>query len=286
MEKGSMPNDNGYLSNISKDEVASIQGSDEVAARYLRRLVGARELIHNESRYCLWLVDVEPSDLRTSPVIRERVKEVKSFREKSTREATQRLSKVPNLFGEIRQPNEEFIAIPRITSSSRDYVPLARLDAKVIINDKVSSVSTPDRFPFGILMSGVFNSWNKAISGRTRNDTLISIGITYNNFPWPTPTDGQREVIENAAQGVLDPRELHPCSSLANLYDPLSMPPDLLKAHKALDKAVLSAYGLPAGATDTEILAELFKRYEALTKGDQLPLPAKKTVRKPAAKKV
>jgi hypothetical protein len=285
MENGSMPNDNGYLSNMSQGDVASIQGFDEVAARYLRRLVGARELIHNESRYCLWLVDVEPGDLRNSPVIRERVKEVKSFREKSTRVATQQLAKVPNLFGEIRQPKEEFIAIPRITSSSRDYVPLARLDAKVIINDKVSSVSTPDLFPLGILMSGVFNSWNKAISGRTRNDTLISIGITYNNFPWPTPNDAQREVIETASQGVLDTRELHPGSSLADLYDPLSMPSDLLKAHKALDKTVLSAYGLAGSATNTETLAELFKRYEALTKADQLPLPAKKTPRKRAVKK-
>jgi hypothetical protein len=195
------------------------------------------------------------------------------------------MAATPGLFAQNGQPTTNYLAVPRVSSERRDYVPMAIFPPSVIASDALLTIADATTYTFGMLHSSVFNVWNGTVSGRLESRFRISAEITYNNFPWPTPTDVQREAIDVASQAVMDARENYPDSTLADLYDPLSMPTDLLKAHKALDKAVLSAYGLPAGATDTEILAELFKRYEALTKADQLPLPAKKAARKRAAKK-
>ncbi len=286
MKFGSMPRDGGWLSKISSEEAGEIEMADPIAGQYLRPLIGARELINNDERWCLWLVDGTPKDVRSSPVLTHRLNQVKKMRSESKAASTRNMAATPGLFAQNGQPTTNYLAVPRVSSERRDYVPMAIFPPSVIASDALLTIADATTYTFGMLHSSAFNAWNKTVSGRLKSDTRISAEITYNNFPWPTPTDGQREIIETAAQGVLDARKRHPGSSLADLYDPLSMPPDLLKAHKSLDKAVLAAYGLAASATDTEILAELFKRYEALTKADQLPLPEKKTTRKRAAEKV
>jgi hypothetical protein len=263
-ENGSMPNDGGFLSNISPDEAAEIRNSDQIAAKYLRKLVGARELINGEERWCLWLVDADPSDVRNSKVLQSRVQSVRELRESSSRAATKKLASRAAEFGEIRQPKGSYIAIPRISSEEREYVPLAILDNEFVLNDKSSSISGENLEYFGVLQSRVFNVWNKAISGRTRNDTLISNTITYNNFPFPEFSNEIKHEISEAAKVVLSTRMDFPTNSLADLYDRNAMPKSLRTAHGELDKVVLKTYRLGGNSTEEEILTELFKRYQEL----------------------
>jgi hypothetical protein len=267
MEKGSIPTDSGFLSLISPEEATEIQSNDPTAAKYLRKLVGARELINNIDRYCLWLVDAEPTEIRNSPELSRRVSEVRKFRLASKKEMTRRDADRPHEFQEIRQPKTDFIVIPLATSESREYVPMAILPPEVIVNNGVSVIADGNLNTFGLLMSRSFNVWNRTVSGRLKSDTRISGTITYNNFPFPQTTTEQEDAIEQAAQKVLTVREDYPNSSLADLYDPNAMPVNLRKAHQQLDKAVLAAFGLKSSATDEEILADLFKRYEELTRG-------------------
>ena len=267
MDYGSKPTDDGHLSNISAVEAEEIRESDEIASKYLRPLLGAKELINRTERYCLWLVGAEPSDIRRSPVLSQRVGAVREFRAASKKATTQRDAERAGEFQEIRQPNTDFIVIPLVTSEAREYVPMAMLPPEVIVNNGVSVIANGNLRTFGLLMSKHFNVWNKTVSGRLKSDTRISGTITYNNFPFPETTGEQDRAIEDAAKKVLDARDEYPNSSLADLYDPTAMPADLRKAHQQLDKAVLSAYGLKASATDEEILANLFQRYEDLTIG-------------------
>ncbi len=267
MNKGSQPTDDGHLSNISDQEAEEIRKIDPIAAKYLRPLLGAKELINRTERYCLWLLDAEPSDIRRSPVLSQRVGAVRDFRASSKKGTTQRDAERASEFQEIRQPKNDYIAVPLTTSEDRDYVPLALLSAEVIANNLLSVIPNGNIRTFGILMSKCFNVWNKTVSGRLESRTRISGTITYNNFPFPQTTTEQDEAIEEAAQKVLSVREEYPNSSLADLYDQNAMPVNLRKAHLQLDKAVLSAFGLKASATDEEILAELFRRYEELTRG-------------------
>jgi hypothetical protein len=277
MDNGSKPTDKGYLSDLSEEDVETIRANDAIAAKYIRRLIGAQELIQGIPRYCLWLVDAPPEDLRNSPELQRRVAGVKKMREESTDKQTRQDAAVPYLFQKIRQPSSTYIAVPRITSEARRYVPMAIFESDVIVNNKVSYVEGGDLWLFGVLMSSAFNVWNKAISGRTRNDTEISNTITYNNFPWPDP-DKNRQGIGSAAQEVLSVRLRYPTSSLADLYDPNAMPRDLVAAHATLDRAVLAALNLKAAATDSEILGSLFSMYSDLTA--TLLTPEKKTRKK------
>jgi len=265
MDNGSKPVDDGFLSNISPEDAAEIRATDPIAASYLRPILGARELIHGEERWCLWLLDAPLDHLRDSPVLRERVAAVRAFRLASTKKQTIQDADRATEFQQIRQPTTPYLAIPRITSENRDYVPIARMSADVILNDKVSYVADGDLTTFGILSSRPFNVWNKAVSGRTRNDTLISNTITYNNFPFPDLSPDQRDAIETSADHILSARQAFPANSLADLYDPALMPEPLRRAHRNNDRVVLGTLGLPADATDDEILAVLFERYEALS---------------------
>ncbi len=267
MENGSKPVDDGQLSGLSREVADELRGRDLIAAKYLRRLIGARELIHDEERYCLWLVGADPSDIRSSGELTRRIAAVRDFRLASTKQMTRDSANRPAEFQQIRQPSSDYLAIPRITSERRDYVPIAFLGADVIINDKVSRIADDVMTAFGILSSRPFNVWNKGISGRTKNDTLISINITYNNFPYPDLDDVARMAVEAAGQNVLDARDAFPTSSLADLYDSVSMPPLLRAAHDALDRCVLGLFGLSQRATDDEVLACLFERYVALLDG-------------------
>lgn len=267
MDFGSMPNDGGHLSDISTDEAEQIRTSDPVAAKYLRRLIGARELIHDEERFCLWLEGADPKDLRSSGELAKRVEAVRELRSSSSRAATKKLASRAAEFGEIRQPKTEYIAVPRVSSENRDYVPMAVLEPEVITNDAVLVVPMKSLATFGFLQSKVFSVWNKAVSGRLESRTRISATITYNNFVAPLLDEEQRELIERGAESVLVSRSSFAFNSLADLYDANSMPPALRRAHDNLDAAVLRAFDLPANASDAEILKRLFERYQEATEG-------------------
>lgn len=261
MDYGSKPTDAGNLSDISAEEAAEIRANDPIAAKYLRRIIGARELIHGIDRYCLWLPDAEPSELRTSKEIAKRLAAVKAMREASTDAQTKKDAVKPHEFQKIRQPKTSYLAVPLHSSEDREYVPMAWFDADVITNNAVSVVGGAEVSLFGYLQSRPFNVWNKAVSGRIKSDTRISNTITYNNFPFPDASEDVQNKIATAAQAVLDARSKYPNSSLADLYESTSMPTELSKAHVKLDAEVLSAYGLKANATDSEILEVLFGLY-------------------------
>jgi hypothetical protein len=276
MDFGSMPNDGGYLSDIDEEEAERIRVSDQVAAKYLRRLVGGRELIHNTTRYCLWLEGADPNDIRTSPELSKRVQAVKDQRSASKREATKKLANRPTEFGEIRQPKSAYLAVPLITSHDRDYLQVAPLGPEVVANNKIGIIEHKSLDTFGIVVSRVFTVWNKAVSGRLKSDLNVSITLTYNNFPFPSLNEVQREAIERGAESVLTARSSFAYNTLADLYGQNSMPPALRRAHESLDTAVLKAFGLRPTATNEDILATLFARYDEATKGLLYETPARR----------
>ena len=261
MDFGSMPNDGGYLSDIDADEAESIRHADPIAAKYLRRLIGGRELIHNELRFCLWLPGADPKDLRTSVELSKRIESVREQRASSRRPATNRLALRPTEFGEIRQPSADYLAVPLITSHERDYLQVAPMSFEVICNNKIGIIQHETLVPFAILVSRVFTVWNKAVSGRLKSDLNVSITLTYNNFPFPNLMESQSRELVQTAEKVLEVREEFSKNSLADLYGPNSMPPALRSAHEKLDKAVLDVFGLKLTATDEAILKVLFELY-------------------------
>jgi hypothetical protein len=267
MDFGSMPNDGGHLSDISAADAETIRKKDPVAAKYLRRLIGSRELIHNEERYCLWLDNANPNDLRISPVLSMRVELVRNLRLESKRLATQKLAKKPAEFGENRQPKSRYIAVPSVSSEKRDYVPMDVLEPEVIANNLVLTVPMKSLATFGFLQSKVFALWNEAVSGRLGNGMRISVSITYNNFVFPALSTDLRESIEKGAEAVLIARSSFPLNSLADLYDSGAMPVPLRKAHEQLDTYVLASFGLKKDASREEILTMLFQRYKEATEG-------------------
>ena len=267
MVYGSKPTDKGHLSDISASEAHHIRQSDPIAAKYLRKIIGARELLHDEVRWCLWLQDAEPFDIRKSPELSRRVQLVKELRLASKKGATRKDAERPHEFQEIRQPSTPFLALPSHSLETRDYVPIGFLDSSTIVNNALFVIPNATPTTFGLLTSKPFNVWNKVVSGRIKSDTRISNTITYNNFPFPQLTPDQEREIQIASLEVLDLRGKYPKSSLADLYDTDVMPTDLRKAHKRLDAAVLLGFGMKSSATDEEILTELFMRYADATKG-------------------
>ena len=265
LDYGSQPNDDGILSNISPDDANEIRKNDPIAAKYLRRIVGAQELLHNEERYCLWLVDATPNELRSSPELARLLAEVRVVRNKSTREATRELAKTPHLFGFINAQKSKYLAVPRHSSENREYLPVELFDPSVIPSDALSVISDASLITFGVLSSKLFWVWSQAISGRLESRIRISGGTTYNNFPFLDLTDEQAKALEEAAADLLTSRRYFPHNSLADLYDPLTMPAQLRKAHDLLDKTVNKIYGLPGKATERQMLAKLFDLYTQQT---------------------
>jgi hypothetical protein len=266
MDYGSKPTDGGFLSDISPEEAAEIRSKDPIAAKYLRRIIGARELINNIERWCLWLADANPSDLRTSRELSSRIEEVRKMRSESTKAKTRQDATRAHEFQEIRMSKHDYMAVPRVSSAERDYVPIAWFTSDTVTNDAVFVVLDASLDIFGFISSRVFNVWNKVVSGRLKSDTRISNTITYNNFPMPETSDPQRDALESRARDVMAAREKHPDNSLADLYGANSMPTDLRKAHQELDKVVLGLYGLKEQATDSEILEVLFEMYAEQSK--------------------
>lgn len=280
MDYGSKPTDGGHLSNISDEEAQKIRETDPIAAKYLRPLIGATELINNGVRWCLWLLDADPTDITMSPVLRERVGAVREFRLQSPKPKTYEDANRPTEFQEIRQPKSAYIAVPRHSSENRDYIPMAIFPPTTITNDALSLIHDGSPLTFGWLMSRPFNIWTHAVSGRIKSDPRISNTITYNNFPFPHTEGEAEEQIRRSAEAVIEAREQFPDASLATLYNRLSMPAVLREAHKQLDKATLNALGLRANATDERVLEELFHSYSELTGGFLAQLEPKRKRRR------
>ena len=261
---GSMPRDNGHLSKISSIDASYIQTSDPIASKYLRKLIGAVELINAKDRYCLWLEDMSPNELNSSKELQRRVQAVKEMRLASDATSTRQMANTPHLFAQRAQPKSEYIAVPAVSSENREYVPMGYFGPEVVASNALLTIPDASYFVFGLLNSKIFNTWNRAVSGRLKSDCRISQEITYNNFPIPSWTDGQEKAISGSGLGILTAREKYPHSSLADLYSSIAMPVNLRDAHILNDKLVFSFYGLPNAATDSEILARLFSLYADL----------------------
>lgn len=264
---GSKPTDGGFLANIKPDEAAEIRSTDPIAAKYLKPLIGSEELINGKERYCLWLDGAEPADLRSSPVLKERVEAVRQMRLASVAPSTRDAATYAHRFRQVAQPTTPYLGVPRVSSENRPYVPLAYFSPEIIASDALLTIPDATVELFAVLTSSAFQAWNSTVSGRLKSDSRISQEITYNNFPLPALTDEQREKLKQTGQAILDTRNNYPNSSLADLYGQNSMPLDLRKAHEANDKAVLRLYGLSGAASQAEILSALFDEYENLTKG-------------------
>ena len=264
---GSMPNDNGFLSDYSQEEKDTIIKDYPEAKIAFRKFVGATEFINNKVRWCLWLQGVSPNIIRSIPPIAKAVAAVKEMREQSSREATRKLADIPMLFGEIRQPNTDYIIIPAHSSERRKYIPIGFISKDIICSNANLLMPNASLYHFGVLTSNVQMAWTRAVCGRIKSDYRYSKDVVYNNFPWPTPTAEQKAKIEQTAQAILDARALYPDCSLADLYDEIAMPPELRKAHQANDRAVMQAYGFPVknDFTESMCVAELMKMYQSLT---------------------
>ena len=262
---GSMPRDNGILSKIDPEEAEEIRATDPVAARYLRRLIGADELIGGAERWCLWLLDASPAELGSSPVLRDRLAKVRRWRLRSKADTTRAAASTPGIFVQLAQPKSSYLAVPGVSSERRDYIPTAFFGPEVIASNALLILPKADTQLFGIISSRMFMAWNRTISGRLESRIRVSQEITYNNFPFPQLTDVQRQRLGKAAQAVLDARSENPGHSLATLYDPLTMPLNLVQAHRDLDRVVDSLFAARRRlVTDHERLTLLLARYEAL----------------------
>lgn len=263
MTTGNRPADGGHLI-IEAAEYDEFVKKEPAALKYIKKLTGAAEFINNKKRYCLWLVGVSPAELRKMPEVMKRVELCRNDRLNATDAGRRKLADTPMLFRETKNP-KSYIIVPATSSESRRYIPIGFLDDNTIPTNAAVIIPEADLFNFGILTSNVHMAWMRAVAGRLKSDYRYSKDIVYNNFPWPTPTPAQKERIEKTAQAILDARALYPESSLADLYDELTMPVELRKAHRANDKAVMEAYGF-WGKLNSEAacVAELMKLYKAL----------------------
>ncbi len=264
--KGSSPVDGGNFF-LTTEEKEKLLKTEPKAEKYIKRFLGAREFLHNEERWCLWLLNATPNDLKSLPDVMKRVKAVYNFRMKSTKEATRKYAEYSTRFMELRQPNTSYILIPRHSSENRKYIPFGFMSEDVICGDANNMLPDATLYHFGVLTSNVHMAWTKTVAGRLEMRYRYSNDIVYNNFPWCNPTEEQKKKIEQTAQMILDARAKYPDCSLADLYDELTMPPELRKAHQANDLAVMSAYGFDRKITESECVAELMKIYKKLTEG-------------------
>lgn len=271
MSRGNQPTDGGNLI-IEAEEYDSFIKSEPAAKKYIKKLIGSREFINSLDRYCLWLVGVSPKDLRSMPKVLERVNLVKEMRLNSSAVGTRKLAERSHEFRETKNPNT-YLIIPRVSSENRRYIPIGFLDSSTIPTDSVTIIENATLYDFGILTSNVHMAWMRTVAGRLKSDYRYSAKIVYNNFPWPELTEEQKSKISKTAQAILDARALYPDSSLADLYDELTMPVELRRAHQANDKAVMEAYdmtkivdGKRTWLTESETVARLFEMYEDITK--------------------
>ena len=263
---GNLPIDGGnYL--FEKDEMEVFIKHEPKSAKYFHLWYGSVEFLHQKPRYCLWLGKCSPAELRQMPLCLQRIEAVRKMRLESNRAATKKLADVPTRFCTENMPSGNFIIVPKVSSERRRYIPMGFMSPDVMASDLVFLIPDATPYHFGILESNVHMAWMRAVCGRLKSDYRYSKDVVYNNFPWPNPTDEQRSKIEQTAQAILDARALYPDSSLADLYDELTMPVELRRAHQDNDRAVMAAYGFPVKTmTESQCVAELFKLYQQLTK--------------------
>ncbi|CAD5975811.1 Putative DNA methyltransferase YeeA [Planktothrix agardhii] len=279
MRFGSMPRDGGnfIFSEAEKEEFIKIEPQ---AKKWIRPYTGAQEFINGYSRYCLWLVDISPNELKALPEVLKKVDKVKNFRLESKAASTRKFAATPTLFCQIAQPETDYLLVPRVSSEKRIYIPIGFMSRDVIGNDQVLLIPNANLYIFGVLTSAIHMTWMKYVCGRLKSDYRYSKDIVYNNYPFPeNVSDKQKQKVETAAQKVLDTRAKYPDSSLADLYDPLTMPPDLVKAHQALDKAVDLCYRPQPFVSELNRIEYLFNLYEALS-APLLKVEKKKRVKK------
>ena len=260
---GNKPTDGGYLF-FSPEEMSDFLQRHPEAGGFFRRVYGAKEFINGTYRYCLWLHNISPSAYKMYAEITDRIRRVHDFRIASTKQMTRDSAQTPMLFQEIRHNDKEYIIVPRHSSENRKYIPMGFVNKDCIATDAVQIIPDATLYHFGVLTSSMHMAWTRTVCGRLKSDYRYSNKLVYNNFPWPETTEVQQEKIAALAQGVLDARALYPECSLADLYDPLTMPPELVAAHRKLDAAVEKAYGRTF-ADDAERVAFLFEKYRELT---------------------
>ena len=264
MSSGGKPVEGGFLIFTEEEKNAFLKEEPD-SAMYFKRLLGAKDFLNGDKRFCLWLVGASPAEIRKMPTVIDRIEKVREYRLKSPKEATRKSAETPSCFQEIVFSKTDYVAIPEVSSERRRYIPMDFVSADTICANTMRFVIDASLFEFGVLMSAVHNAWMRAVAGRLEMRYRYSKDVVYNTFPWPTPTDAQKMKIERTAQAILDARALYPESSLADLYDEVVMPTELRKAHRANDAAVLEAYGFPKDASESEIVARLFKMYQELT---------------------
>ncbi len=261
---GNQPIDDGnYL--FSLEEKNEFVKKEPLSEKWFKPWYGAQEFINQEPRYCLWLGECSPYELRKMPECLKRVQAVREFRLTSKRAATLKLADTPTRFQTENMPIGKFVVIPEVSSEKRKYVPMGYMDDSVLCSNKLRLMPNAELYHFGILESNVHMAWMRAVCGRLEMRYDYSIKIVYNNFPWPNPTDEQKVAIEKTAQAILDARAKYPDCSLADLYDEIAMPPELRKAHQANDRAVMQAYGFDVKTmTESSCVAELMKMYQKI----------------------
>lgn len=266
---GNKPIDNGnYL--FTAKGMSEFIVLEPQSKKYFRQWFGSEEFINNKKRFCLWLGDCPPSELRNMPKCMERVKNVREFRLKSSSEGTMKLADRPTRFHVENMPKTNYVVIPETSSEKRRYIPMGFLTPQSFCGNSLRLMPDASLYHFGILMSNVHMAWTRAVCGRLKSDYRYSKDIVYNNFPWPTPSKEQKEEIEKTAQMILDARNLYPDCSLSDMYNDMYLFPELLSAHRENDKAVMKAYGFWGKIkTESECVAELMKMYQNLTKGNR-----------------
>lgn len=255
--------DGGFLI-LTEEEKEEFLEKEPQASPFFRHYMMGKDFIDRKPRYCIWLVGADPGLLKKCPMILERVNKVREFRLSSTRANTKKAAENPTLFASILEHKNQYIAIPKVSSQNRRYIPMDYLDGEIIPGDKLFTMPNASFYELGVLMSNVHMAWMRAVCGRLKSDYSYSNTIVYNNFPWPVVTEKNREQIEKSAQEILKARTLYPNSNLAALYDPLTMPAELRRAHTANDKAVMAAYGFSTKMTEADCVGELMKLYQKM----------------------
>ncbi len=265
---GGKPTEGGNLI-MTIEEKEEYVKKEPQGKKFLRPYMMGKDFIDRKPRWCFWLVGANPAELRRCPILMKNVEAVRAFRLESTKAATRKKAETPTLFDEVRECKSDYVAIPKVSSEQRRYIPMDFLSRDIIPGDKLFMAPNATLYHFGVLTSSVHMAWMRVTCGRLKSDYSYSNTIVYNNFPWPNPTEAQKARIEQTAQTILDARALYPDSSLADLYDERTMPIELRKAHQENDKAVMQAYGFDpkdySYENEAPIVAKLFKMYQQLT---------------------
>lgn len=263
MRYGNMPNEFGFLANIYEEDLVELRRTADPALAFIRPIIGAAEMLQNKPRYCLWLVHASPTEMSSSPFIMQRIEMVRKLRSESKRKATVDLAATPYLFQEVREQQGDYLAVPIVSSESRRFVPMKIFTKEVVPTNALLTIPDVKMETFAILQSRAFSLWLETVGGRLESRYRISAEIVYNNFPFPLLTEDLRQQLSETAEGIIEARNSHPTSSLADLYKTNIMPQNLQSAHKANEKAVLEAFGLKASASEDELLKTIFTKHAA-----------------------